>query len=93
MKNWLVYIIQCADESLYTGITIDIKKRFQQHSSQQGAKYFRARKPKKIVYLELDHDRSSASKREYAIKQLSRADKICLIASNKNQKSGLKTKD
>ncbi|KAF3983179.1 MAG: GIY-YIG nuclease family protein [Methylococcales symbiont of Hymedesmia sp. n. MRB-2018] len=85
VKIWLLYIIQCTDESLYTGITTDMEKRFQQHRSQQGAKYFRAKKPKKLVYLELDHDRSSASKREYEIKQLSRADKICLIASNKNQ--------
>ncbi len=60
-------------------------KRYQQHLLQQGAKYFRARKPKKLVYLELEHDRSSASKREYAIKQLSRMDKFILIDSDQNQ--------
>jgi putative endonuclease len=85
MNSWSVYIIQCTDESLYTGITTDITKRYQQHERQQGAKYFRARKPKQLVYLELDHNRSTASKREYEIKQLRRMDKIALLASNKNQ--------
>ena len=85
MKNWSVYIIQCTDDSLYTGITIDVEKRYQQHLLQQGAKYFRARKPKKLVYLELEHDRPSASKREFAIKQLSRIDKFSLISSEQNQ--------
>jgi putative endonuclease len=87
LKNWSVYIIQCSDESLYTGITTDVGKRYQQHALQQGAKYFRARKPKKLVYIEIEHDRSSASKREYEIKQLSRADKMILIDSNHNQRS------
>jgi len=64
-----------------------VEKRYQQHALQQGAKYFRARKPKKLVYIEIEHDRSSASKREYEIKQLSRADKMILIDSNHNQRS------
>lgn len=85
MKEWKVYIIQCSDGSLYTGITIDVAKRYQQHLSQQGAKYFRAREPEKLVYLESEHDRSSASKREYSIKQLSRKEKLVLIDSKLNQ--------
>jgi putative endonuclease len=85
LKNWKVYIICCTDESLYTGITIDVQKRYIQHGLQQGAKYFRGRKPKRLVYLEQGHDRSSASKREMKIKKLSRAEKIQLISSDENQ--------
>lgn len=83
--NWLVYIIQCTDQSLYTGITTDIQKRYRQHTAKLGAKYFRGHNPQNLLYLELADNRSTASKREYAIKQLSRAQKITLIASNANQ--------
>ena len=62
--NWQVYIILCSDESLYTGITTDIDRRFCDHAEGRGAKYFRGRQPVKVVYLEKDHTRSSASKRE-----------------------------
>lgn len=85
MNDWVVYIIHCTDESLYTGITKDIEKRYAQHSVQKGAKYFRGRKPKKLVYQENGHDRSSATKREIEIKKLSRADKFGLILSDDNQ--------
>lgn len=81
----MVYIIQCTDESLYTGITTDMEKRYQQHDLKLGAKYFRGRKPKQLVFLEKGHDRSSASKRELDIKKLSRADKFKLISSLANQ--------
>lgn len=64
-------MIRCHDESLYTGITTDIERRFKQHQSGVGAKYFRAHKPETIVYREIGHDRSSASKREVEIKKLS----------------------
>ena len=80
-KQWLVYMIFCSDESYYTGITNDLKRRFQQHISGQGAKYFRGRKPEKIVYTEYMANRSDASKREAAIKSLSRSQKILLIDS------------
>ena len=82
-KNWFVYIIHCSDETLYTGITTDIERRYTQHATQQGAKYFRGRKPQKLVYQESGHDRSTASKREIEIKGLSRADKFQLIALQK----------
>ena len=85
MKNWSVYIIHCTDDSLYTGISTDVAKRYQQHASQQGAKYFRGRKPNKLVYQESNHDRSSASRREIEIKKLKRSDKIQLISSADNQ--------
>ncbi len=81
MKPWFVYIIHCTDDSLYTGITTDIERRYTEHSMQKGAKYFRGRKPKQLVYQECGHDRSTASKREIEIKKLSRANKLELIKS------------
>jgi len=86
--NWQVYIIFCTDNSLYTGITTNVERRFRQHAASQGAKYFRGRGPGKVVYLENGHTRSTASKREAAIKKLLRADKLRLIASNCNELTG-----
>jgi len=83
--NWQVYIILCTDNSLYTGITTDIERRMLQHATSRGAKYFRGRKPQQLVYLENCHTRSSASKREVAIKQLKRPGKEALIASATNE--------
>lgn len=75
----------CSDDSLYTGISNDVDKRYKQHSEGKGAKYFRGRKPKQLMYLEGGHDRSSASKRESLIKKLSRTEKIKLIGSQLNE--------
>jgi putative endonuclease len=86
--GWQVYIILCTDNSLYTGITNNIERRLSQHGGQQGAKYFRGRSPRQVVYLEGGHTRSSASKREAAIKQLSRADKLRLLDSDRNEMTG-----
>jgi putative endonuclease len=83
-SSWFVYIIQSSDDTFYTGITTDLEKRFEQHYTKKGAKFFYGRKPKKIVYHESGHTRSSASKREYELKQLSRDKKLLLI-----QKKGL----
>ena len=83
--NWQVYIILCTDNSLYTGITTDMARRFREHAGPQGAKYFRGRRPVEVVYLEGGHTRSTASKREAGIKKLLRADKLRLIASNSNE--------
>jgi len=85
VSNWLVYIILCSDNTLYTGITNNIERRIQQHASQQGAKYFRGRSPQQLVHLEDGHDRSSASQREAEIKKLKRADKDALISSTANR--------
>ncbi|SJM91297.1 conserved hypothetical protein [Crenothrix polyspora] len=82
--NWSVYIILCSDDSLYTGITTDIARRFKQHAAQQGAKYFRGRQPMQLVYTEAEHSRRSASQRECAIKKLSRLQKLQLIASSRD---------
>lgn len=79
--DWQVYIILCTDNSLYTGITRDIRRRFGQHGGRHGAKYFRGRRPLAVVFLEEGHDRGSASRREAAIKKLARADKLRLIAA------------
>jgi putative endonuclease len=76
--NWQVYIIRCSDDSLYTGITTDIDRRFIEHVEGKGAKYFRGRHPVEVVYLENGHTRSSASKREIQIKTMNRSEKMNL---------------
>jgi len=81
--SYFVYVLKCNDGTLYTGITVDVKKRLKEHNeSLKGAKYTRARRPVALVYSEESTDRSSASKREYAIKKLTRKEKLELIASN-----------
>jgi len=82
-SKWYVYIVKCSDDSLYTGITIDIKRRIREHNSDdlQGAKYTRARRPVCLVYQELFTSRSKAMKREYEIKRLNRMEKEALIST------------
>ncbi len=82
--NWQVYIILCSDDSLYTGITTDFQRRFAQHASGRGAKYFRGRLPIEVVYQENGHTRSTAGRREVEIKTLTRAEKQILITSGKS---------
>jgi putative endonuclease len=78
--NWFVYMIEASDSAYYTGITTDVERRFDEHSSSSlGAKYFNGRSPVKVIYEESGHTRSSASKREYEIKQLSRRQKELLV--------------
>ncbi len=73
---WFVYIIRCADNSLYTGITTDIDRRIREHNSNKiGAKYSRARRPVVLVYQETSESRSAALKREAIIKKLSKSEK------------------
>ena len=78
--RWSVYMILCSDSSLYTGITTDVDRRFRQHASQKGAKYFRHCQPQRIVFVEEGHSRGSASQREAAIKKMKREGKLQLIA-------------
>ncbi len=78
--DWQVYIVRCTDDSLYTGITLDIERRMAEHGGSRGAKYFRGKRPVQLVFLEHGHTRSSACRREAAIKKLSRAGKLRLIA-------------
>lgn len=76
-----VYIAECSDGSLYTGWTVDLKRREKKHNSGEGAKYTRSRLPVKIVYFEEYEDKSSALKREIEIKKMSRSAKLSLINS------------
>ena len=76
---WYVYILECADNTLYTGITTDCERRLKQHNAGKGAKYTRARIPVELRYSEASEDRSSATKREISIKSLSKAQKLSLI--------------
>lgn len=78
-----MYILQCADNSLYTGITTDLQRRLEEHNNHntKGARYTRHRRPVNMVYQELCSDRSHACQREYQIKQLTRSEKLQLIQS------------
>lgn len=78
---YYVYILQCADDTLYTGIATDLGRRIEEHnSSEKGAKYTRARRPVQLMYSEEFPDRSLASKREYEIKKkMNRTKKLELI--------------
>jgi putative endonuclease len=77
MNDWFVYIVRCADDSLYTGITKDVDRRIQEHNEgdKLAAKYTRARRPVVLVYQETCESRSVATKREIEIKKLSREEK------------------
>ena len=78
--SYFVYILECSNGTLYTGITTDIKRRVDEHNnSKKGARYTKLRRPVKLVYSEKSEDRSSASKREYEIKKLKRSEKLELI--------------
>ena len=79
--NWTVYILQCADGSLYTGITNDLDRRLQEHQAGQGAKYTMGRGPFKLVYSENCDDRAKASKREIEIKSLKKSQKLDIISN------------
>ena len=79
---YYVYIIECKDKTLYTGITTDIIRRFNEHKTGKGGAYTRAKKVRLMLYYERHKDRSSASKRESEIKKMSRAKKINLINTN-----------
>lgn len=81
--NWHVYIILCSDDSYYTGITTHMERRFVQHATGRGAKYFRGREPRQVVYLESGHTRSTAGRREAEIKGMTRAGKAALASSRK----------
>jgi putative endonuclease len=77
--NHCVYIVRCSDGTFYTGYTTDVNKRVLTHNDGRGAKYTRVRLPVKLVYFEHRKTKSDALKREFAIKKLSRQEKINLI--------------
>ena len=80
--SWIIYILQCGDGSLYTGITNDICRRMAEHEAGHGAKYTRGRGPFQLVYSEICKDRGFASKRELDIKSLNRDQKLRLISED-----------
>lgn len=86
---WYVYIIQCADNSLYTGITTDVSRRVKTHNEKSGGSYTRIRTPVKLVYQESHPNRSSALRREAQIKKWSRAKKLARIKGDIEELSRL----
>ena len=77
--SWWVYLLRCGDGTLYTGITDDLDRRLAAHNAGRGAKYTRSRRPVTLVWREEQPDKSAALRREYAVKQLTRAKKLALI--------------
>lgn len=77
--GWFVYILKCADDTLYTGITTDCERRLNQHNAKKGAKYTRVRTPVTMVYQEPAESRSLATQREIAVKKLTRGQKLQMI--------------
>lgn len=87
MKTWVLYILECKDGTLYTGITDNLERRLKAHSVGKGAKYTRGRGPLKLRYWETCSDHSAALKREFAIKQLTKMQKLelCNAAHNPSE--------
>lgn len=81
MSDWTVYMLRCADDSLYTGIAKDVTARLDTHNAGKGAKYTRARLPVRLVWSESAEDRSAATKREIELKKLDRRKKLALVKS------------
>lgn len=86
---WYLYILRCADGTLYTGITTDVAKRLEQHRSGKGAKYTRGRGPLELVYSEECGTHSDALKREHQIHRFTRAQKLQLIGKIENPSNNL----
>lgn len=82
--TWFVYMIRCADGSLYTGSSNHLIRRWHEHRQGRGARYLRAHEPEAMVLVEEHPDRSQACRREYQIKQLTREEKEALIEARMN---------
>ena len=83
-KQWKVYILRCGDGTLYTGVSTDVAARLEAHRSGKGAKYTRGRGPLELVFREKAESHSDAAKREWQIKQLTRAQKLALCKNWKH---------
>ena len=82
--QYFVYVLKCADATLYTGWTNNLEKRIKAHNTlKSGAKYTKTRRPVKLVYAEIYRSRGKAMKREYVLKQLTKAEKVALIKEKK----------
>jgi putative endonuclease len=86
-SHWIVYILECADQTLYTGITNDLDHRINEHENGRGAKYTRGRAPFKLLYTEAHATRGQALKREAEIKSFDRAAKLELASARRRGKS------
>jgi putative endonuclease len=84
---WSVYIIECKDSKLYTGITNNLERRVKQHNSGNGGRFTKYRRPVKLVYSQKVSDKPAALKREAAIKRLERPQKLALIKRVANSKT------
>ena len=83
LPAWWVYILECSDGSLYTGITTELERRVEEHnSSPKGARYTKSRRPVHLVYAKVCPNRSDALKEEIRIKRMARQEKLELIASS-----------
>ena len=80
-SKWYVYILRCADQTLYTGITNRLQQRLRAHNAGKGAKYTKGRRPVHLLYWETCTDKSAALKRKAAIKKMKRAEKLLLCTS------------
>lgn len=79
--RWFLYLLECADDSIYTGITVDVPARYAAHASGKGARYTRAHPPRRLLAVVPYPDRSSASRAEYAMKRLSARQKRAFAAA------------
>jgi predicted GIY-YIG superfamily endonuclease len=89
-EKWIVYVVRCADDSLYTGITKDVARRCQQHNAGTASRYTRSRRPVKLIYQEVHPSQSSALKREAAIKAMNRREKLKMIHQRKKPAKGVR---
>ena len=89
-EKWFVYLLQCADASLYTGIAKDVSRRCQQHNAGTASRYTRSRLPVVAVYQEVQPSQSSALKREAAIKSMNRRKKLTMIQQEKKPAKGVR---
>jgi putative endonuclease len=86
MKRWTVYMLRCADGTLYSGVAVDLAARVAVHNAGKGAKYTRARLPVTVVWSRGVKDRSAALKKEIELKSLSRGEKLVLVAAARASK-------
>ena len=82
---WFVYIVRCADRSLYTGVTTDATRRVAEHNEGRGARYTRSRGPVSLVYVESAEDRGAALRREHEIKRMTAQGKKRLVAAKRRR--------
>jgi len=80
---WFVYVVRCADRTLYTGVTTDAERRIAEHNDGRGARYTRSRAPVALVYLERAKDRGAALRREHEIKRMPAAEKKAMVAESR----------